>query len=166
MRTIFASLLLVSTLTILGCSNKGETATDYKSTNISNMEEVYSFLKNCGTYYIATIDGQRPRVRPFGTVNIFDGKLYIQTGKVKKVAQQIANNGNVEICAFNGSEWIRIETTLKADERREAKESMLNNYPSLKSMYSADDDNTLVLYMTNSTATISSFKSPEKVLKF
>ncbi len=129
------------------------------------MKEVYEFLKNCGTYYLATVDGDEPRVRPFGTINLFEDKLYIQTGKVKDVSKQIEKNPHVEICAFNGQEWIRLKGELVRDDRVEAKEDMLDHYPSLKEMYSATDDNTEVLYFKNGEATISSFVAEPKVIK-
>lgn len=128
------------------------------------MERVYQFLKEAGTYYLATVDGEQPRVRPFGTVNIFDGKLYIQTGKSKDVSKQIAKNGKVEICACKGPDWIRVAGTLVNDDRIEAKKAMLDAYPQLQAMYSAEDDNTQVLYLKDATATFSSFtKAPEVV---
>lgn len=128
------------------------------------MERVYQFLKEAGTYYLATVDGDQPRVRPFGTVNIFDGKLYIQTGKSKDVSKQIAKNGKVEICACKGPDWIRVAGTLVNDDRIEAKKAMLDAYPQLQAMYSAEDDNTQVLYLKDATATFSSFtKAPEVV---
>lgn len=130
------------------------------------MEEVYEFLKAAGTYYLATVEGDQPRVRPFGTVDVFDGKLYIQTGKVKNVSKQIAANPKVEICAFKDGVWIRIAGKLVRDERREAKAHMLDAYPSLQGMYSPDDDNTEVLYFTDATATISSFTEAPKTIKF
>ena len=131
---------------------------------MSSMEKVCQFLKDCGTYFLATEDGDQPRVRPFGTVNIFDGKLYIQTGKVKDVSKQIAANPKVEISAFAGGKWIRVSGTLVNDDRIEAKVSMLDAYPNLKAMYSADDDNTQVLYLKDATATFCSFtEAPETV---
>ena len=130
------------------------------------MKEVYDFLKNCGVFYLATIDDDRPRVRPFGAINIFEDKLYLQTGKVKNVSKQIEKNPNVEISGFTNGKWIRIETTLVRDDRREAKVSMLDNNPELKGMYSADDDNTEVLYLTNSKATFSSFTEPPRTIEF
>ena len=130
------------------------------------MNEACEFLKKCGTFYIATIDGDKPRVRPFGVVNIFEDKLYIQTGKSKNVSKQIQINPNVEICGFTEGKWIRVETKLVRDDRKEAKESMLDANPMLKSMYSADDDNTEVLYMKDATATIYSFTSEPVVYKF
>lgn len=130
------------------------------------MEEVYKLLKECGTYYIATMDGDQPRVRPFGTVDLFEGKLYIQTGKVKNVSMQIAVNPKVEICAFNGRQWIRVEATAVNDDRIEAKQHMLDTYPMLQGMYKADDDNTQVLYLKDATATISSFADAPKVIRF
>jgi len=130
------------------------------------MEEVYKFLKECGTYYLATVEGDQPRVRPFGTVDLFEGKLYIQTGKVKNVSKQMAANPKVEICAFNGRQWIRIEAIAVDDDRIEAKQHMLDTYPMLQSMYKADDSNTQVLYLKDATATISSFAEPPKVIKF
>ena len=130
------------------------------------MEEVYEFLNECGAYYIATIDGDQPRVRPFGTVLIFEDKLYIQTGKVKKVSKQMMANPKIEICAFSGDKWIRVEAVVVEDDRIEPKQKMLEAYPQLKSMYSADDENTQVLYLKDATATFSSFGGEPKVVKF
>ena len=130
------------------------------------MQEVYDFLKACNTYYLATVEGDQPRVRPFGTVDIFEGKLYKQTGKVKDVSKEMQANPKVEICAFNGEKWIRVAGEVVRDDRVEAKEHMLDSYPNLKALYRADDDNTEVLYLKNVTATISSFTEEAKVIKF
>ncbi len=130
------------------------------------MQEVYEFLKNCGTYYLATVDGDQPRVRPFGTVDIFEGKLYIQTGKVKDVSKQLLKNPKAEICAFANGMWVRVAGELIPDERIEAKQHMLDAYPSLQGMYKADDDNTEVLYFRNATATFSSFTAAPKTVTF
>ena len=130
------------------------------------MKRVYDFLKKAQTYYLATVEGNQPRVRPFGTVNEFEGKLYIQTGKVKEVSKQLHVNPKAEICAFKGGEWIRIAGELVEDDRREARQSMLDDYPGLKKMYSADDGNTEVFYFKNATATISAFNHEPKVIKF
>jgi uncharacterized pyridoxamine 5'-phosphate oxidase family protein len=130
------------------------------------MQEVYDFLKKAQTYYLATVENNQPRVRPFGTIDMFDGKLCIQTGKSKDVAKQIAANPKVEICAFDGGNWIRIQANAVEDPRREAKVHMLEAFPSLKDRYSADDDNTLVLALNNGVATISSFTAPPKEIKF
>lgn len=130
------------------------------------MEEVVKFLKDANTYYLATVEGDQPRVRPFGTAHIFEGKLYIQTGKVKEVSKQLHANPKAEICAFKGGEWIRIAGELVEDDRREARQSMLDDYPGLKKMYSADDGNTEVFYLKNATATISAFNHEPKVIKF
>lgn len=130
------------------------------------MQEVYEFLKKCGTYFIATIDGDRPRVRPFGTAHIYDNKLYIQTGKKKPVSRQMMKNQNIEICALDGGKWIRIQAEAVNDDRVEAKQSMLDAFPNLQAMYSATDDNTQVLYLKNAVATISSFTEEPKEIKF
>ena len=130
------------------------------------MEEVYEFLKKCGVYYIATTDGDQPRVRPFGTVLIFENKLYIQTGKVKNVSKQIMKNPKIEICAMSEGSWIRIQANAVEDDRIEAKQSMLEAYPMLKDRYSAEDDNCQVLYLKDAVATISSFTIEPKVIKF
>lgn len=130
------------------------------------MQEVYEFLRNCGTYYLATVEGDQPRVRPFGTVAVFEGKLYIQTGKVKKVSRQLQANPKAEICAFADGKWVRVAGNLIRDDRVEAKAYMLEQYPMLKGMYSPEDDNTEVLYFQNATATISSFMEEEKVITF
>ncbi len=130
------------------------------------MQEVYDFLKKAGVFYLATIDGDQPRVRPFGALDIFEGRLYTQTGKIKAVSKQIQANPKVEVCAFTEGKWIRIQAVLVRDDRREAKVHMLDANPTLKSMYSADDDNTEVLYFDQATATISSFTEPPKVITF
>lgn len=130
------------------------------------MQEVYDFLKKCGTYYLATVEGDQPRVRPFGTIDIFDGKLYIQTGKVKEVSKQIQANAKVEVCAFADGTWVRIAGKLVRDERIQVKAHMLDAYPHLKAMYSAEDENTEVLYFQDATATFSSFTAEPKVVTF
>ncbi len=130
------------------------------------MERTAKFLKDAETYYLATVDGDQPRVRPFGTVNIFEGKLYIQTGKVKDVSKQIHANPKVEICAFKNGEWLRVAGTLVEDGRREPKQAMLDAYPSLQGMYSADDGNTEVFYFKDATATFSSFTKAPEIVKF
>lgn len=130
------------------------------------MQEVYEFLKNSKTYYLATVEGDQPRVRPFGTVDIFEGRLYIQTGKVKNVSKQLQANPKAEICAFADGKWLRVEGKLIRDDRVEAKKHMLDNYPMLQSMYSAEDDNTEVLYFEDSTATFYSFTEEPRVIKF
>ena len=130
------------------------------------MKEVYDFLKKCGVFYLATIDGDKPRVRPFGALNIFEDKLYLQTGKVKNVSKQIEINNNVEVCGFTEGKWIRLEGKLIRDDRLEAKKDMLENNPELKNMYSAEDDNTEVLYFESAKATINSFTEPPKEINF
>ncbi len=130
------------------------------------MEKVVQFLKDAEVYYLATVDGNQPRVRPFGTAHIFEGRLYIQTGKVKAVSKQISANPKVEICAFKNGEWIRISGELVEDDRVEARQSMLDAYPSLKGMYSADDGNTQVFYFKNATAVISAFAHGPETIKF
>ena len=130
------------------------------------MQEVYDFLKACGTYYLATVDGDQPRVRPFGTVDLFEGKLYIQTGKVKDVSKQLHANPKADICGFMNGQWIRVAGKLIADDRREAKAHMLDAYPQLRGMYNEDDGNTEVFYFEDATATFASFGGAPKVVKF
>ena len=130
------------------------------------MQRAVDFLKNAEVYYLATVDGDQPRVRPFGTAHVFEGKLYIQTGKVKDVSKQIHANPKVEVCAFKDGQWLRIAGELVEDDRREARQSMLDAYPSLQGMYSADDGNTEVFYFKNATATFSSFTAPPETIKF
>ncbi len=129
---------------------------------MSNLERVCQFLDEAKTYYLATVEGDQPRVRPFGTALVYEGKLYIQTGKVKNVSKQLAANPKAEICAFMDGKWLRVSGELINDDRREPKAAMLDKMPMLKGMYSADDDNTQVLYFKNARATFSSFsEAPE-----
>ena len=130
------------------------------------MKRVYDFLKKAEVYYLATVEGDQPRVRPFGTINEFEGKLYIQTGKVKPTSKQLASNPKVEICAFTGGEWIRVACELVEDDRFEAKKSMLDAYPNLRGMYDENDGNTQVFYMKNVTATFCSFGKEPEIVNF
>ena len=130
------------------------------------MNKVNDFLKQAGTYYLATVDGDQPRVRPFGTVNIFEGKLYIQTGLKKDVAKQNAANQKVELCAFKDGSWIRVAGELVLDERIEAQKAMLDAYPELGGMYQPGDGNTAVYYFKDAVATISSFTAAPEIIRF
>ena len=130
------------------------------------MERVLKFLKDAEVYYLATVEGDQPRVRPFGTAHIFEGKLYIQTGKVKEVSKQIHENPKVEICAFKDGEWLRVSGELVEDDRVEARQSMLDAYPSLQQMYAADDGNTEVFYIRNAKASFCSFTHAPEIEEF
>ncbi len=128
------------------------------------MKRVYDFLKKAETYYLATVEGDQPRVRPFGTINEFEGKLYIQTGKIKPTSRQLAANPKAELCAFCDGTWLRVACVLVEDDRFEARKSMLDAYPMLRCMYDENDGNTQVFYLKNCVATFSSFaKAPETV---
>ena len=130
------------------------------------MDKVLKFLKDVETYYLATVEGDQPRVRPFGTAHVFEGKLYIQTGKVKDVSKQLHQNPKSEICAFKNGEWLRVSGKLIEDDRNEARQSMLDAYPSLQKMYKAGDGNTEVFYFENATAIFSSFTHEPQIIKF
>jgi len=130
------------------------------------MERVCQFLKEAGVYYLATVEGDQPRVRPFGTAHIFEGKLYIQTGKSKPVSKQLAENPKAEISAFKDGVWVRIACELVEDDRVEAKKSMLDEYTNLRAMYDENDSNTQVLYMKNAVASFSSFTAAPEVVEF
>ena len=130
------------------------------------MDRVLKFLKDAETYYLATVEGDQPRVRPFGTAHVFEGKLYIQTGKVKDVSKQLHQNPKAEICAFKNGEWLRVSGKLIEDDRNEARQSMLDAYPSLQKMYKADDGNTEVFYFENATAIFSSFIHEPEIIEF
>ncbi|MBR6055597.1 MAG: pyridoxamine 5'-phosphate oxidase family protein [Bacilli bacterium] len=132
---------------------------------MTNVERVYEFLETAGTYYLATVEGDQPRVRAFGTQLLYEGKLYIQTGKIKPVSKQIKANPKVEICAFKDGQWLRLSGVLEEDDRREVKKAMLDKMPSLRAMYNEDDGNTQMLYFKSGEATFSSFVAPsEKVI--
>ena len=170
MKRIFAFCLMSASLLTGGAASAADQGEPSAAAEAKkNMETVCRFLKEAKVYYLATVDGDQPRVRPFGTVNIFEGRLYIQTGRKKNVSKQLARNGKVELCAFMPEKkcWLRLSGTLVDDDRREAKQSMLDAYPGLKRMYSPDDPNTQVLYFApGATATIDSFGAPQVVLKF
>lgn len=160
----------VISLIFCGCQSVNFANSNYqpKEEEKMSIQKTYQFIKDAGHYFIATVDKDQPRVRPFGTIHIFENKLYIQTGRSKNVGQQLLANGKVELCTMKGDEWIRVSGTLVDDNRREPKASMLDEYESLKSMYSPDDDNTMVLYFKPGTvtATIWSFSHDPIVMKF
>ena len=129
------------------------------------MNEVYEFIKKSGVYYLATDENGKPRVRPFGTINVFENKLYVQTGKIKDCYKQMENK-QVELCAFQDGKWLRLTGTLIPDERISAQEDMLKHYPELNGMYKAGDGNTIVLYFKDATATFYSFSEEPRTVKF
>ena len=130
------------------------------------MEEVQKFLKECGVFFIATVDNEKPRVRPFGVAEIYENHLYIQTGKKKDVSKQIEKNPNVELCSFKDGKWLRIAGTLKRDDRVETKKYILDKNPELRAMYDENDDNTEALYFESAIATFSSFTEPPRTIEF
>lgn len=130
------------------------------------MKRVHDFLKKAEVYYLATAEGDQPRVRPFGTINEFEGKLYIQTGKIKPTSHQLLANPKAEICAFCEGVWVRIVCELIEDDRIEAKKAMLDAYPNLRSMYDENDGNTQVFYMQNAIATFASFGGAPEIIEF
>ncbi|MDR2839673.1 MAG: pyridoxamine 5'-phosphate oxidase family protein [Paludibacter sp.] len=166
MKKLFFSIIAVS---IAFSALAGDQNSQLLTQNQQNeMKEVHDFIRKCSYYFLATTDADQPRVRPFGTIAIYDGKLYIQTGKRKNVSQQMIANPKIEICAYDQSsgEWVRIQAIATPDDRREVKQFMLEQYPSLKAMYSPDDDNTFVLALTSVTATFYSFAGEPKVYEF
>lgn len=130
------------------------------------MKKVCDFIKDAQVYYLATVEGDQPRVRPFGTIHIFEDKLYIQTGKIKNVSKQIMANPKVEICAFKDGAWLRVACELVEDDRLEAKKAMLDAYPNLREMYDEKDGNTQVLYLKHAVATFSSFTAEPETYSF
>ena len=137
-----------------------------QNVDTAGIEKVYAFLNEAGTYYLATDDNGQPRVRPFGTILLYGGKLYIQTGKVKPVSKQLSVNPKAEICAFMNGKWLRVSGELVNDDDRAVKVAMLDKYPGLKGMYDADDDNTQVLYFKNAAAVFSSFTAAPETIEF
>ena len=134
--------------------------------DLAGQKEVFDFMKQQKTYYLATVENDQPRVRPFGTVEIFEGNLYIQTGRKKNVSHQIEENGKIELCTFDGERWLRLAATATADDRIEAQTHMLDAYPNLKKMYQAGDGNTVVYKLTNVTATFYSFSDEPREIRF
>ena len=130
------------------------------------MHEVYEFLKQCGTYYLATDEAGQPRVRPFGTVNLFEGKLYIQMGKSKAVSRQIAQNPRVELCGLQGEQWVRVSATLVEDDRLEPQRAMLEVYPDLRRLYQPGDGNVIVFFLKDATGSFYSFVCEPRVVRF
>jgi uncharacterized pyridoxamine 5'-phosphate oxidase family protein len=138
-----------------------------ETTKEHEMQEIHDFIKNCGYYFLATAEGDQPRVRPFGTFALFEGKLYFQTGKKKDVSKQISRNPKIEICAYDGNgKWIRIQAVAVNDDRREVKQFMLETYPELRDRYSADDDNAQVLYLKDAVAKLFSVSGETKIITF
>ena len=164
--------MLALGLLVIGCAPKQEKSDspvnpqEYTTSNMEGMKTVQEFLQSTHVYFLATVEGDQPQVRPFGTAEIIEGKLYIQTGHIKNVAKQIAANPKVAICAFNGELWLRITATLVEDPRVEIKKAMLDANPGLRNMYDENDDNTAVYFLTEAKATINSFTTEPIVIEF
>lgn len=153
-------ILMLAAVAVFSCKQQATilpAPADYRSSNPEGMQQVRDFLKGTGCYFLATVDGDQPQLRPFGTAEIIEGKLYIQTGHVKNVAKQIAANPKVALCAFDGTQWLRVTATLVEDPRVETKKAMLDANPGLRSMYDENDDNTAVFFLYDAKATINSF---------
>lgn len=170
MRQILPMLALG--LLVIGCAPKQEKSDspvnpqEYTTSNMEGMKTVQEFLQSTHVYFLATVEGDQPQVRPFGTAEIIEGKLYIQSGHIKNVAKQIAANPKVAICAFNGEQWLRITATLVEDPRVEIKKAMLDANPGLRNMYDENDDNTAVYFLTEAKASINSFTTEPIVIEF
>lgn len=168
------ALIAIAAIMVAACgqpSSKNEASvnpSEYTSKNQDNMQRVRDFLHAAGVYFLATVDGDTPQVRPFGTAEIIEGKLYIQTGHVKNVAKQIAANPKIAICAYKADEgrWLRISATLVEDQRVDVKKAMLDANPGLRSMYDENDGNTAVYFLKDAKATISSFTADPIVIDF
>ena len=156
---LLKSLFAAAVLPLCGTLSAAET--------LSGIRQIHDFLRAAGCYYIATVDGDQPRVRPFGTILIYENRLYIQTGRKKNVAKQLLKNGKVELCAMKDNQVLRVTGTLVEDPRREAKAAMLDAYPGLKKMYSPDDDNTMVLYFKDGgSVLLTAFGQPPVTFRF
>lgn len=131
-----------------------------------NLERIQEFLKNSGVFYLATMDNDQPRVRPFGIAEIINDRLYVITGLKKEVAKQMLANPKVEICAMKNDEWIRISGEVEHDDNVESEKEMLNRHEELSGMYQPGDGNTAVFYFKNGQATISSFTKEPEIIKF
>lgn len=168
MKAILATLL--AAIAVVSCGQRVATPainpSEYQSNNPENMQRVRDFLHAAGCYYLATVDGDQPQLRPFGTAEIIEGKLYIQTGHIKNVAKQIAANPKVSIVALDGPDWLRITATLVEDPRVEIKKAMLDANPGLRGMYDENDDNTAVYFLTNVKASIESLVKESVELNF
>ena len=137
-----------------------------KRDKAEGIDKVYYYLEDAVTYYLATVDEGKPRVRPFGTILLDNGKLYIETGKSKNVSKQIKANPFVEICACLNGTWLRISAELVEDDSREVKVKMLEKMPSLKKMYDPDDGNMQMFFLKDATATFCSFTAEPEVVQF
>jgi uncharacterized pyridoxamine 5'-phosphate oxidase family protein len=167
MKTVSMILAMLTLTALPAMGGHAVAAQQKKETSEAGMREVCDFITGCGHYFLATMDGDQPRVRPFGTVAVFDGKLYIQTGKKKNVSRQMAGNPKIEICAYDGKgKWVRVQAVAVNDDRIEAKRFMLDAYPDLKKMYSAEDANTQVLYLKEVRATFYSFSGDSRTVEF
>ena len=167
-QVIFGAIMAIAMMACTSKTTETMKPENYQTTNPEGMQEVCQFVKNCEYYMLATVEDNQPHVRPFGTIHIYEGKLYIQTGHRKRTAQQLAQNGKAEICAYNTTThaWVRICGTLVEDPRVEPKKAMLDDYPELRGMYNEDDDNTAVYFFTDAVAWFSSFTEPEKEIRF
>ena len=161
-------MLVLLAVFFVSLCNVSFAATESADEKEVGLREVYDFLKGCGNYYLATVEGDQPRVRPFGSLAIFESRLYFQTGKIKDVSKQMSINPKIEICAYDGKgTWLRVQAIAIEDNRREAKQFLLDAHPELKGMYSVDDDNTQVLYLKDAVARFHSFSGGDsKIIEF
>ncbi len=134
---------------------------------MEKVKEVLQFLEDSKVFYVSTVEGDKPRVRPFSGIHEFEGRLYMPTSNKKKVFAQMMKNPHVEICSMAHGKWIRIEAEIVCDHSLEARKSMMDHYgEELASMYSLDDGKFEVVYLNNTKATIYSFAEEPVVIEF
>lgn len=113
------------------------------------MQEILEFLKEQRTFYLATVENGKPRLRPFAAVAEFEEKLYFVTSREKKVCAQILEKPNVEICACNVKrKWVRITGIAKEDGRLAQRQKMLDENPVLitNQRYTSDEDENMAVF--------------------
>lgn len=129
------------------------------------MNRIVEELKKVKVFYVATVDEDEPRVRPFGAVGEFEGNAYICTGRKKDVYKQLLNNPNVELCGmYDGGTWLRVSAVAEKDDRIEAEQAVLDDPTGPSQLYKAGDGNFVVFKLTNIKAFKYSFTSaPEEI---
>lgn len=128
-------------------------------------KKVYEFLEDAKTFYLATMEGNQPRVRPYGAMLFFEGKNYIMAFGQTNATRQIAANQKAEICAFKGR-TLRIECKLVEDNRPEVGKALVDKMPVLKPVLGENGENGVMYYLKDATANFFKIMKLDETVKF
>ena len=112
------------------------------------MSRIHELINQAGVFFLATEDGDQPKVRPLGAHIEWEGKEYFTVGDFKAVYRQMVANPKVEIAAFIPASrtWIRYTGTAVFTENQAVVDKVLEELPHLKAVYNEETGNKMMIF--------------------